>query len=155
MVANLGETVSLREGFVAELTDAALEEVARHRVGGTSIEQELGLWKTLSQVVAGYMSRLRCGEGVARTRRQCEDFLAELAEAAYEVALVHGFRGPFPDVQLGLWRTLRQVVREGRAGRAVLSLALSSRRHSRLDRADLWTDGASVVVQTGGSSTRR
>lgn len=114
MVANLGETVSLREGFVAELTDAALEEVARHRVGGTSIEQELGLWKTLSQVVAGYMSRLRCGEGVARTRRQCEDFLAELAEAAYEVALVHGFRGPFPDVQLGLWRTLRQVVREGR-----------------------------------------
>ena len=114
MDANLGASVSFREAFVAELTDAALEEVARHYVGGTSIEQELGLWKTLSQVVARYTSRLRGGEGVARTRRQCEDFLAELAEAAYEVALVHGFRGPFPEVQLGLWRALRRVVREGR-----------------------------------------
>ena len=52
-------------------------------MGGSSIEQELGLWKTLSQVVARYTLRLRGGEGVARTRRQCEDFLAELAEAAY------------------------------------------------------------------------
>lgn len=114
MGTSLGEAVSLREGFVAELTDAALEEISRHHVGGTSIEQELGLWKTLSQVVARSTATLRGGEGVARTRRQCEDFLAALAEAAYEVALVYGFRGPFPDVQLGLWRTLRRVVREGR-----------------------------------------
>jgi hypothetical protein len=39
-----------------------------------------------------------------------ENFLAELAEAAYGVALRHGVKGAFIDVELELWRELRQVL---------------------------------------------
>jgi hypothetical protein len=36
-----------------------------------------------------------------------EDLVAELTEAAYGVALRHGFKGTFVDVKLGLWRSIR------------------------------------------------
>jgi hypothetical protein len=41
-----------------------------------------------------------------------EAFLAELTDAAYRVALNHGFQGTFIDVQLDLWSALRKVVRQ-------------------------------------------
>jgi hypothetical protein len=40
-----------------------------------------------------------------------EQLLAELASAAYQVALRHGLKGPFIDVELDLWRELRAVLR--------------------------------------------
>jgi hypothetical protein len=43
--------------------------------------------------------------------------LAELAEAAYQVALRHGLKGPFVDVELDLWRELRRVLGEQREAR--------------------------------------
>lgn len=39
-----------------------------------------------------------------------EEFLARLTEAAYDVALQHGFAGSFLDVRLDLWSALRGVV---------------------------------------------
>jgi hypothetical protein len=39
-----------------------------------------------------------------------ETLLAELASAAYRVALRHGLKGPFIDVELDLWHTLRVVL---------------------------------------------
>ena len=39
-----------------------------------------------------------------------ELLLAELTEAAYGVALRHGLKGPFLDVELDLWRALRRVL---------------------------------------------
>ena len=39
-----------------------------------------------------------------------EHLLAELAEAAYRVALRYGLKGPFIDVELDLWRALRVVL---------------------------------------------
>lgn len=39
-----------------------------------------------------------------------EDLLAELAAAAYRVALRHGLKGPFIDVELDLWGELRVVL---------------------------------------------
>jgi hypothetical protein len=39
-----------------------------------------------------------------------EELLAELAAAAYGVALRHGLKGPFIDVELDLWRELRVVL---------------------------------------------
>jgi hypothetical protein len=41
-----------------------------------------------------------------------EGLLAELAAAAYAVALRHGIKGPFIDVELELWRELRAVLTE-------------------------------------------
>jgi hypothetical protein len=39
-----------------------------------------------------------------------ENLLAELTETAYGVALRHGLKGPFIDVELELWRELRGVL---------------------------------------------
>jgi hypothetical protein len=43
-----------------------------------------------------------------------EDFLAELTDAAYRVALKHRFEGSFLDVQLDLWSALRSVLTKDR-----------------------------------------
>jgi len=42
-----------------------------------------------------------------------EGFLAELTDAAYRVALRHGIKGSFVDVEFGLWQALRQVLHMG------------------------------------------
>jgi hypothetical protein len=39
-----------------------------------------------------------------------EDEVAEVVSAAYLVALRHGLRAPFIDVELDLWRELRAVL---------------------------------------------
>jgi hypothetical protein len=39
-----------------------------------------------------------------------EDVLAHLTAAAYRVALRHGLRSPFIDVELDLWRELRRAL---------------------------------------------
>jgi hypothetical protein len=41
-----------------------------------------------------------------------EELVAQLARAAYLVALKHGVRGAFIDVELELWRELQRVARE-------------------------------------------
>jgi hypothetical protein len=47
---------------------------------------------------------------VAPTSPASEDVLARLTAAAYHVALRHGLRSPFIDVELDLWRELRRVL---------------------------------------------
>jgi hypothetical protein len=39
-----------------------------------------------------------------------EEMLARLTTAAYSVALRHGLKAPFIDVELALWRELRRVL---------------------------------------------
>jgi hypothetical protein len=39
-----------------------------------------------------------------------EDLLARLTTTAYSVALRHGLKAPFIDVELALWRELRAVL---------------------------------------------
>jgi hypothetical protein len=41
-----------------------------------------------------------------------EELLARLTTTAYSVALRHGLNAPFIDVELTLWRELRQVLAE-------------------------------------------
>jgi len=41
---------------------------------------------------------------------RAEELVAEPAQAAYRVALRHGIKGPFIDVELDLWRELRRVL---------------------------------------------
>lgn len=40
-----------------------------------------------------------------------EEFLAELTAAAYRVSLRYGVKSSFIDLELGLWRELRAVLR--------------------------------------------
>jgi len=41
-----------------------------------------------------------------------EAFVARLTRAAYDEALRHGINGPFAELELAIWRQLREVVRE-------------------------------------------
>jgi hypothetical protein len=43
-----------------------------------------------------------------------DEYAAELAEAAYPVVLKHGVRGTSVDVELGVWRAIRDVLQKGR-----------------------------------------
>jgi len=49
-----------------------------------------------------------------QSRSSPEHFLAELTDAAYRVALRHGFKGSFLDVELDLWAALRSVLARDR-----------------------------------------
>src|SRR5947209_19499184 len=102
---------ALREELAAELSDAALETASRYGVQGASVDQEVDFWRALGHVV-------RVGVERPRPASACrEELAAELADAAYRVALAHGFRNAFVDVRLGLWKAVRRVLRTGRAAR--------------------------------------
>jgi hypothetical protein len=68
------------------------------------------------------LNRLRKEPSVVAARRApspapaltpaAEAFAADLARAAYDVALRHGITGPFAELELALWRELREVVQE-------------------------------------------
>jgi hypothetical protein len=45
-----------------------------------------------------------------------ETLAAQLASAAYRVVLEGGLRAPFIDIELGLWRELRNALRGAPAG---------------------------------------
>jgi hypothetical protein len=97
----------VQDEFLGELTEAALRVASRHGVRGFSVDQEIGLWKRLGEV----LRRWEVNPDSERTMQ--ETLSAELAEAAYEDALQKGSRGSFLDVQLDFWRALRQVTSEG------------------------------------------
>jgi hypothetical protein len=102
----------IRDGFLGELTDAALAAASRHGVHGSSIEQELDLWRALGKTVG--RRRVPCPDEPARAEVRRENFLAELTDAAYQETLRHGFRDSFLDVRLDLWKALGRVFGEGR-----------------------------------------
>jgi hypothetical protein len=39
-----------------------------------------------------------------------DDFASRLTDAAHHVALAHGSAGPFVDLELDVWRTLRRTL---------------------------------------------
>jgi hypothetical protein len=48
----------------------------------------------------------------SQTRAATEELIAELARTAYEVALRHGVRGSFLELELELWERVRSVVED-------------------------------------------
>jgi hypothetical protein len=42
--------------------------------------------------------------------RNREDWIAELTQVAYRSVLARGFRGSFLDLELSLWRAIREAV---------------------------------------------
>jgi hypothetical protein len=106
MTATESSTEQTRDQFLAELTDVAFEVAAHHGVRGSSVDHEVDLWKALGDVVRKQPPEFRRG------RAEKENFVGQLTEAAYRVALDHGFRDPFVDVELDLWDALCRVVRK-------------------------------------------
>jgi hypothetical protein len=108
MIATVSRTAPADEKFVADLTDVAFEVAARHGLRGSSVDHEVALWHALDDVVRDQRRAERRG------RADGTGFVARLTDAAYRVALDHGFMGSFVDVELDLWAAMCRVVRRGR-----------------------------------------
>jgi hypothetical protein len=100
MAASSAGAEAVRERFLAELSEAALEVVSRAGLKGSSVDHEIELWRAL-------------GDAVRKDRfgARRDDSLADLTEAAYRVALRHGFRGSFLALELDLWKALCRAMR--------------------------------------------
>jgi hypothetical protein len=74
-----------------------------------------------------------------------EQLLAELTDAAYSAALRYGLQGSFIDVELALWRELRQVLQ--------VNLAQASprldREEGRLSKRPAWSEPLAELDHTG------
>src|SRR5262245_11987640 len=109
MTANLAPEERLREELQAELTEVAFQVATRYGVKGPSVDQKLELWDALGRVVRD-QDRNPGGPGAGAGGGGGQDTLvAEATDAAYRVALDHGFQGPFLDFELALWNDLRQA----------------------------------------------
>ena len=109
MTATVSSTNHAEEQFLAKLTDVAFEVAARHGLRGSSVDHEVDLWKALGGVVRDQRRAARRGQA------EGDKFVAQLTDAAYRVALDHGFMGSFVDVELDLWSAMCRVVRRSRA----------------------------------------
>ena len=109
MYATLSEAESLRQDFIAELTEEAFEVASRHGVRGPSVVRELELWKALK-------ARTPAVDRLGRGRRT--ELVADLTDTAYRVTLENGIPGSFLDLQLELWQTVCHTLRKGRFGSA-------------------------------------
>jgi hypothetical protein len=114
MTGVLANPEAVREGFLGELTDSALEVAARHGVRGSSVDRELELWKVFGLVIRRRGDKRLSLAQPVRPRALGESLVAELTDAAYRVTLDHGFRGSFLDVQLDLWKALCRTTRTSR-----------------------------------------
>jgi hypothetical protein len=54
-----------------------------------------------------------------------ESLLAQLTDTAYRVAVRHGIKGSFLDLELGLWQALREVLEREVPAREELEYCLS------------------------------
>jgi hypothetical protein len=115
MMANPTNSASACEPFLAELTAAALDVASRFGVGGPSIDLEIDLWHEFDGVLRDWQSR--------PASLSWDDRLAALSAAAYQVMLNSHFRGAFVDLEMDLWRRLRQVIRRNR-----IFLAIGTKR---------------------------
>jgi hypothetical protein len=90
-----------RERLVADLADIAYPVALRHGAA-PSVDVELEVWHAIDRALrpgAAWQRLLSPG-------RQRDQALAAASDAVYRVALRHGFKGSFLDLELGLWRAL-------------------------------------------------
>jgi hypothetical protein len=117
MNASFVRDETLGENLQAELTDAAFRVAARHGVKGPSVDQEVDLWKALGRVVGNQHQTFESRVVPVDDRRGRETLVAEATDAAYRVALDHGFQGSFLELELDLWENMCLTVHRNRGMR--------------------------------------
>jgi hypothetical protein len=99
------------ENFAAELTSAVYPYMLRRTPRNSWLKMELSLWKAMGETVRKW-ARLKppiaSADKLAAWR---EGFLVDITENAFYVALKHEIRGPLLEVELGLYRAVRLVIR--------------------------------------------
>jgi hypothetical protein len=99
------------ENFAAELTSAAYPFALRQGIRDSWIKVELGLWRALVGTVKKWAPERPPAGLTDEFEAWREGLLLDLTESALYFAAKHGIKGSLLQVELGLYRTFRLVIR--------------------------------------------
>ena len=102
------------ENFAAELTSAVYPLVLRRGPKDSWLQMELGLWRALAETVKRWARQRPAAAPPDAFEAWRDGLLVELTESAFSVAVRHGIKGAFLEVELGLYRAIRAVMRRKR-----------------------------------------
>jgi len=102
---------TLLESFAAELTSAAYAVALRHGMRCSWLEVELGLWRALAATVERWAPERPTNGSPDEFKVWQEDLLVDLTENAFHIAVKHGIKGALLEVEVGLYRAFRLVIR--------------------------------------------
>ena len=102
---------TLLENFAADLTCAVFPLALRYGMNGSWLDLQMGLWRVLAETVKKWVRERPPAGSPDEIKVWREGFLVDLTERAFYVALKHGIKGSLLEVELGLYRTFRLVVR--------------------------------------------
>jgi hypothetical protein len=107
----VGNRDTLLDNFAADLTSAVYPIALRHGMAGSWIKVELGLWRALAETVKKWAPERPPPGHPDEFKTWREGFLVDLTEGAFYVAVKHGIKGSLLEVELGLYRAFRLVIR--------------------------------------------
>ena len=102
---------TLFENFAAELTSAAYSIALRHGMRGSWLDLQMGLWRVLAETVKKRAREWPLAGPPDEFKAWREGLLVDLTESAFYVAEIHGIKGALLEVELGLYRAFRLVIR--------------------------------------------
>jgi hypothetical protein len=119
---------TLLENFAAELTSAVYPIALRHGMNGSWLKVELALWRVVAETVKKWAREWPPAGLPDEFKVWRESFLVDLTESAFYVAVKHGIKGSLLEVELGLYRAFRLVIR--RVEKKALRHQITRVRHS-------------------------
>jgi len=102
---------TLLENFAADLTSAVYPLVLRRGLKDSWIKVELSLWRAVAETVMKWAREWPATGSAEEFKGWREGLLLDLTESAFYIAIKHGVKGPLLEVELGLYRALRSVIR--------------------------------------------
>ena len=116
------------ENFAAELTSAVYCMALRHGMRGSWLDLQMGLWRVLAETVERWAREEPPAGSSDEFRAWQEGLLLDLTNGAFDIAVKHGIKGSFLEVELRLYRAFRLVIR--RVAREALRRHVTKMRHS-------------------------
>ena len=99
------------EDFAAELTRAVYPYMLRRTPRNSWLKMELSLWKAMAETVRKWARQKPSAASTDQMAAWREGFLVDVTESAFYVALKNGIKGSLLEVELGLYRAVRLVIR--------------------------------------------
>lgn len=106
-----GDRDARLESLAAELTSAVCPVVLRRGLKDSWLKMELGLWRALTKTVKEWVRQRPPAAAANDCEAWREGLLGALTGSALSFVLDNGIHGPRPEVESGLYRAFRQVIR--------------------------------------------